>query len=74
MNFSSQTEVRDRSLDDINLVFEYLGYLEFLLKTINTQTKGLNNKGLFEASKLGLYVCNDLSGLLEVKKIEYSRR
>lgn len=74
MNCRSQTEVRDKSLDDINLAFEYLGYLEFLFKTINTQTRGLNNKGLFEASKLGLYVCNDLSGLLEVKKIEYSRR
>lgn len=71
MNFSTQTEVRNFALDNINLSIEYILGVEALFKSINLQTQDKpSQKELFNASRLGCYICDNFTNTLEARRIE----
>lgn len=74
MNVRSQIEARNLALDNINLAIEYILGVEALFKSINLQTKDKPNQTeLFNASRLGCYICDNFTDTLEARKKELER-
>lgn len=62
------------ALDNINLAIEYILGVEALFKLINIQTKDNPSQNeLFNASRLGCYICDNFADTLETRKKELEK-